>query len=139
MGTMRITALLCDAAQVVGGKLYILGGGWSIHRAPGRVSMAIAIKIDVPWSEANRRIPFRAELVTEDGQPVHDPQDQPVRLEGLLEVGRQPGLPPGTNLDLPLAFQIDIPLGAGGYRWDFFIDGVKATDISFLVLGQQGD
>lgn len=135
---MRLTALLCDAAQVAEGKLYILGGGWSIHRVPGPVSMAIAIKIDVPWSEANRGIPFRAELVTEDGEPVRDPDGKPVRVEGSMEVARPPGLRAGTSLDLPLAFRVDVPLGPGGYRWDFFLDGEKASDISFLVLPPQG-
>lgn len=138
MGELKVTALLCDAAQVAEGKLYVLGGGWSIYRSPGRVSMAVAIKIDVPWTDANRKIPFRAELVTEDGMAVTDPDGQPVRLEATLEVGRPPGLPAGTTLDLPLAFRIDIPLAGGGYRWEFFIDDTKATDISFLVLGLQG-
>ena len=31
---MDVTMLLCDAAQESGGKLYILGGGWSIIRTP---------------------------------------------------------------------------------------------------------
>ena len=29
---MKTTLLLCDYAQEVGGKLYVLGGGWSIYR-----------------------------------------------------------------------------------------------------------
>jgi len=31
---VKITLLLCDSAQAVGGKLYILGGGWNIISPP---------------------------------------------------------------------------------------------------------
>ena len=63
---MRTTLLLCDYAQEVGGKLYILGGGWSIYRgAP--VTMGLAVKIAVPWDAANIPHDFSARLVTEDG------------------------------------------------------------------------
>ena len=37
--------LLCDAAQVADGKLYILGGGWSMT-GPDPVPSAVALKID---------------------------------------------------------------------------------------------
>jgi len=43
---------LADAAQEVRGKLYILGGGWSVT-GPDVPPMALAIKLDVPWSDAN--------------------------------------------------------------------------------------
>ena len=39
---MKITLLLCDHAQEVGGKLYVLGGGWSIYRGTP-VTMALAV------------------------------------------------------------------------------------------------
>ena len=31
---MKILLMLCDAAQAVDGKLYVLGGGWSITPTP---------------------------------------------------------------------------------------------------------
>ena len=45
--------LLCDAAQVSDGKLFILGGGWSMT-GPDPVPSAVALKIDVDWHEAGR-------------------------------------------------------------------------------------
>ena len=39
----EITALLCDAAQVAGGKLCVLGGGWSLG---GRSYHEIAQRFD---------------------------------------------------------------------------------------------
>ena len=48
---VKVTMLLCDAAQVSDGKLYILGGGWSMT-GPDPVPSAVALKIDVDWHEA---------------------------------------------------------------------------------------
>ncbi len=45
---VKVTMLLCDAAQVSDGKLYILGGGWSMT-GPDPVPSAVALKIDVYW------------------------------------------------------------------------------------------
>jgi len=42
--------LLCDSAQVADGKLYILGGGWSVT-GPQPVPSAVAIKLEVDWHE----------------------------------------------------------------------------------------
>ena len=39
---MKVTILLADAAQAAEGKLYVLGGGWSIT-GPDPSPMALAI------------------------------------------------------------------------------------------------
>ena len=108
---MRTTLLLCDYAQEVGGKLYILGGGWSIYRG-SPVTMGLAVKIAVPWDEANIPHDFAARLVTEDGGdpvlPKAEGGAEPMRLEfqGRFETGRPPGLPPGSELDAPFVVNI---------------------------------
>ena len=51
--------MLADSAQAVGGKLYILGGGWS--RSAGAAPFAIAAKIEVPWDEASRTLDDKAD------------------------------------------------------------------------------
>jgi hypothetical protein len=51
---VTLSVLLADSAQAVGGKLYILGGRWSVT-GPGPSASAIALKIEVPWDETNRR------------------------------------------------------------------------------------
>lgn len=124
---MKLTLLLADAAEAVNGKLYILGGGWSIT-GPDPSPSAIAIKIEVPWDEANRAHELTLELFNADGQPimVSTPLgEQPVRLPGQFEVGRPAGLKPGTPLDLALAFNIaPLPLPPDGrYMWRCSIDG----------------
>jgi len=91
---MRVTIMLADAAQESAGKLYILGGGWSVTGLDIPPS-ALAMKIDVPWDQANVRHAWVLELVSEDGVPV-EIEGQSVRLEGEFEVGRPPGAAPGS-------------------------------------------
>ena len=86
--------LLADAAQAVDGKLYVLGGGWSVT-GPEPAPMAIALKIDVPWDEANKRHKFQLALLDADGQPVIVPTptgERPFELTGEFETGRPAGL-----------------------------------------------
>ena len=65
--------MLADAAQEVGGKLYILGGGWSVT-GPMPTPMAIALKIEVPWDRTNEKHELLLELLDEDGNPVRVPE-----------------------------------------------------------------
>lgn len=125
--------MLCDAAQVAEGKLFVLGGGWSVSRGPGVVNMGLAIKISVPWHEANMPHPMVAQLMTEDGTAV-EVEGRPLRVEGSLEVGRPAGTKSGTPLDAPLALNFaGVPLPPGGYRWELLIDESKVAEQSFQV------
>jgi len=129
---MKVTMLLADAAQAVGGKLYVLGGGWSVT-GPEPSPMAIALKLEVPWDLANMRHAWQLELLDADGHAalLADREgDQTIMLAGEFEVGRPPGLKPGTPLDLALALNIGpLPLFPGGrYVWRLSIDGETDED-----------
>src|SRR5262245_57451244 len=118
---MKVTLLFADFAEAINGKLYIMGGGWSIKGAEPS-PMAIAIKIEVPWDQANRRHNFQLALFDSDERPVVVPTpigDRPFELGGNFEVGRPPGLKPGSALDVPLAINIGpVPLKAEShYLW----------------------
>lgn len=131
-----MTLLLCDAADEVGGKLYVLGGGWSLIHAPDTpVPMALAVLIQVPWTEANQRHEFAAALMSEDGEVVQI-EGQPVAIAGGFEIGRPAGLKPGMDLNTPLALKFGgVQLPVGGYRWEFSIDGSKEAEAAFRVVG----
>jgi hypothetical protein len=92
--------LLCDAAQVSDGKLYILGGGWSMT-GPDPVPSAVALKIDVDWHEAETSHHWELFLEDADGRPVfmETPDGtQPVEVRG------EPGPdPPGPRHPVRLA------------------------------------
>lgn len=138
---MKATVLLCDHAQEVAGKLYVLGGGWSIYRGTP-ATMALAIKIEVPWDEANTPHDVVARLVTEDGDDpllpnpeTGEPAPQPIEFSGRFEAGRPPGLVPGSDLDAPLTINIqNLPLGAGRYEWRLLIDDELAGRVPFSVM-----
>lgn len=130
--------LLCDAAQSIGGKLYILGGGWSqVQTSPGvAMNMALAIKLAIPWDHTNRPIAIRTTLLNEDGQPVAFPTGQ-LGAEGEIEIGRPPGWKPGTPLDAPFVMDVGgVSLGPGGYVWELEVDGVVRARTPFRVLSQ---
>jgi hypothetical protein len=86
--------LLCDSAQSVGGKLYILGGGWSQAPAvaPEALPMGLAIRMLVPWDRTNEHIPVKIRLLTDRGIAVTDAAGAPVEATTALEVGRPPGV-----------------------------------------------
>ena len=137
---MKVTLFLCDYVQAADGKLNIIGGGWSL-RGP-LAPMGIALKIEVPWSEANRVHQWKLALFDADGQLVTVPTpvgDQSVEIAGQVEVGRPPGLPEGTPLDAQLPINLQpFPLAPGRYEWRLEVGGASQPDwhVSFLVREQ---
>lgn len=136
---MKVTMLLADSAQAVEGKLFILGGGWSML-GPEPSPIAIAVKVEVPWSDANAKHELRIELVNEDGNAVSIETpigEQNVEIRAPFEVGRPPGLPHGTPLDLCLAVNLGaIPLEPGRrYAFMLYIDDETKEDwrLGFLT------
>ena len=119
---MKVTMMLADAVQAADGKLFILGGGWSVT-GPTPTPGAIAMMIEVPWDLANQRHTWRLDLEDEDGRPVlletEEGSEEGVSIGGEFEVGRPPGLRPGTPLDVPVAINYGpIPFPPGGrYMW----------------------
>jgi hypothetical protein len=128
---MKVTLLLADAAQAVDNKLYILGGGWSIT-GPDPVPSAIALKIDVPWDQANQRHHWELALLDDDGVPVFlgDTENaQSVVISNDFELGRPAGVPPGTSLELAMAINLGpLPLEPGRYVWQLTIDDQTQED-----------
>jgi hypothetical protein len=125
---VKVTMMLADYAAVADGKLVIVGGGWSFT-GPAPVPFGIALKIEVPWDQANTKHKLRLELVDADGQPVLVPTEggieQQLAMEGEFEIGRPAGLKPGTPLDAMLAVNFPpqpIP-PEGQYVWQLAIDG----------------
>ena len=71
---MRVEyVMVADAAQVVGGKLYVLGGGWNQYRAtafpvPMTVSIVTSILVDSP--ETGHPIVVSLTVADEAGIPI---------------------------------------------------------------------
>lgn len=132
---MDATMLLCDAAEEVNGKLYIIGGGWSVLWIPyAPTNMAVAVKLSVPWDQTNRPHDVGIALMTDDGEVV-DLGSGPVGGGGQIEVGRPAGVKPGTALDVPFVVKFNgLALPPGGYRWELEIDGSMIGTVPFRVM-----
>lgn len=104
--------ILADAAQVVGGKLYLMGGGWDVLNVnsgfPLSQHCAVAAAFKVPWTETNQRHDIEIEITDEDGRLSL------FKVAGELEVGRPPGIPPGQDQRSQLAIDLDLRLERPG-------------------------
>jgi hypothetical protein len=133
--------LLCDYAEEVNGKLYIMGGGWSraVISPNAPLNMALAIKLSVPWIESNRRHAVMVRLLKENFEPAtFGENEQEIRLSYNVEVGRPPGVRPGSYLDAPLAARFQgLALPAGLYLWEFAVNGRMLKRIPFEVVDPQ--
>lgn len=95
--------IIADAAQVVGGKLYLLGGGYDRvmlpKTPPAPHSMSVAVSFRVPWNETNVKHNFELEILDGDGHKIFGGS-------GQFEVGRAPGILPGQDQRTQLAMNI---------------------------------
>ncbi len=132
---LTVDMLLCDSAQVSGGKLFILGGGVAVV-GPKPQPLALAIQITVPWDRSNLEHQWRVELHNEDGQMVAI-NDKPVMIRGKFEAGRPAGLRPGSPLGVSLAINLTpLPLPpASSYAFALTIDDQTQPDwrVRFFV------
>ena len=132
---MRLTtAMLADAAQVQGGKLFVLGGGFDtisarsfpvIHR-----SLTVAMVAEIGPDERQRDLEIGLELVDEDGQ------DLGVRAKGTLRVGAPQNLPPGSTSIVPIVspfHNIQFP-EAKGYAFVILYNEEELARVRFRVV-----
>lgn len=137
----KVTMMLADAAQVVGGKLYILGGGWTVI-TPGVSQFVIVCIVDVPWTKSNQEHTFRLECVDLDGNPlmVHtDDGEHPLFGEGKFGVGRPFGVRPGSALAIQFVVPFVVPFPPGGnFEWRMTINGEAHEDwrLPFTTRGE---
>lgn len=132
---MRLTtAMLADAAQVQGGKLFVLGGGFDtisartvpvVHR-----SLTLAMVAEVDPDERHRDLEIAIALVDEDGQSLD------VEAKGKLRVGAPPNLPPGSASIVPIVspfYNIRFP-DAKGYAFVINFEDEELARVRFRVV-----
>jgi hypothetical protein len=133
---LEAIVLLCDYAEALNGKLYTMGAGWSSVVSVQPFNVAVAIRLAIPWGATNQPHHLVLGLETEDGDAVMHPEmnDQQIRVEGDFEVGRPPGMKPGTPIVNCLAFPFgSLDLGDGGYAFAFKVDGTEIGRATFTV------
>ncbi len=123
--------ILADAAEVVNKKLYLMGGGWDkliVNELPYNLTMAAALSILVPWTEANIIRSFAIEIQTADA-------DRIAKMPGQFEVGRPPGARQGQPLRVQVALGVHLELtGLGTYVVIASVDGGEDQRFSFNVV-----
>jgi hypothetical protein len=110
--------ILADSAQVVGNKLYLLGGGWdqiSVNSPfPIDQRMGVAISINVDWNETNQKHSFEIEIISED-KDTEAPKSL-MKAGGQFEIGRPPGILPGQSQRLQMALDLTLRIEAPGTK-----------------------
>lgn len=121
---MQVNLILADAAQTIEGKLYLLGGGWTVT-GPNPVPQAVAAIIQTSWDETNVKHHASLALRDADGSPVNGPDGNPIQINLDFEVGRPAGAKAGSSFNVPLAVNFaPLPVSPGfRYEWELSIDG----------------
>ena len=124
--------ILADAAQIVGGKLYLMGGGWDNlivnTRFPFDQRLAVAASFQIDWNETNEPHNVAVEITTADGQTL-------AAFGGKVEAGRPPGIPIGQAQRAQLAAEVTLPIaGPGTYEITVRVPGQDPTQIHFNVV-----
>lgn len=126
--------MLADAAQVQGGKLFVLGGGFdtvtarslpAVHR-----NLAVVLVAVIGPDDRHRDLELTISLIDEDGVATG------VEAKGKLRVGAPPNLPPGASSTVPMvsAFSNIRFESAKGYAFTIWHDGRELARIPFRVI-----
>ena len=134
---MKLTLLLADWAEVLNGKLYVMGGGWT-ETGPAPSPSALAAIVEVDWDETNVEHTAKFTLVDSDDRPMTVPTPtghQPMLVEAKFNVGRPPQAKPGSSFNVPFAVNIGpLPLQPGRIHvWRCHIDGKMHGSATFIT------
>ena len=129
--------ILGDSAQVVGNKLYLLGGGWdrlTVNTGfPVDQRCAIALSVKVPWNQTNQKHTFEVEVISED--PETEEPKSLLKVGGQFEVGRPAGTPPGQAQRIQLAIEMNLKIDTSGTKMVVAsIEGQEMRRIDFNVV-----
>ncbi len=110
--------LAADRAEVVNGKLYLMGGSWDRiqpQQFPHRMMLGIALGVRIPFAYTDDNHTVAIELLHDDTRMIG--------FEAKLATGRPPGMS-GMDMLVPLAFNIPIAIpGEGQVTLRAAIDG----------------
>ncbi len=124
--------ILADYAEIMGGKLYLMGGGWDRLTVnspfPLTKPVGLAAAFRVPWNETNQPQNVEIEIQTDDGESVG-------KVGAQFEVGRPPGMKAGQDQRFQLAANVPLTLsGPGGYVIVSRVEGQEARRVPFNVM-----
>jgi len=124
--------ILADYVEIIGGKLYLMGGGWDVLTVNAAFPLArpvgLAAAFSVAWDETNQLHRVEIEFQTDDGQSVGNVRAQ-------FEVGRPAGVKAGQDQRFQLAANVPLNLSAPGtYVIVARIEGQEQRRVPFNVI-----
>jgi hypothetical protein len=129
--------IIADAVDAVNHKIYMIGGGWdrwTSHTYPSPIRLGIAIGLLVGWDETNERQHISISIIDADGEPTVP------EMGADVEVGRPPGMKPGSPQRALLAINAAFPLPKPG-RYEVRLEAPNGVEkrITFdAVLAGKG-
>lgn len=149
---MDAKVLLCDFAEVSGGKLFITGAGISLiasssQQAPYPINLCLAILVQIPWTETDSEHLLTIELVSEaDGAQRRimlsdqlpdqaNPADRGM-IAVVFTAMRLPTMTDGDESLMPMSVPLfGLPLPEHGpYFFSVRIDGREMDRASFRLV-----
>lgn len=125
--------LLCNGVEAVGGKLFILGGGWDrliVPQFPTDHVLSVAVKLAVPTTESYRPLPLHLEIVDDNGHPA---LPEPMRAE--LQMARPLGYEANETLPffLPITVKLHIERPER-YTFRLYVEDHQIAQTSFRAI-----
>ncbi|MGE0058551.1 MAG: hypothetical protein AB7P33_05025 [Dehalococcoidia bacterium] len=125
--------ILADAAEIVAGKLYLMGGGWdalTVPQFPVTKQTGLAASFSIPWDDTNHRHEVEIEMITQDGEQV-------AKMNVTLEAGRPAGIDIGSEQRVQVAANLPLEFKTPGvFAIVSRIAGREDARVNFRVLGK---
>ena len=128
--------MLADRAEILGNKLYVMGGGWDVVTVlgplPAQHLCGIAASFSADWNnDTNRPHEVEIEVQSEDGVQIW-------AMRGQLVVGRPPGIRPGQSQRTQIAANLVLVLPTlGTYVAIARVGGDELARVHFNVVAAQ--
>jgi hypothetical protein len=123
--------LLAEHAEVIHGKLYLMGGGWeniTVQDFGAPVVLPLAVSILVPWPATNRPHTVDISIQSADAAVLAE-------VGRRLTVGRPADIEPGTSQRSMMVLRVPVTLpGLGRYVAIASINGTPDARVAFRAL-----
>ena len=123
--------ILAEHAEVIHGKLYMMGGGWeniTVQDLQAPIILPLAVSILVPWPATNRPHTVEISIQSADAEVLAEQHRH-------LTVGRPADIEPGTSQRSMLVLRVPVTLpGPGRYVAIGGINGTPQSRVAFRAL-----
>lgn len=127
--------MLADRAEVLNGKLYVMGGGYdrrSINNVAAPVTLTMVVGILIPWNLTNQPHAIKLVLETEDGIIVGQ------EVQGQLTVGRSAQAISGQLFRVMTVVNLTVTLpNLGAYRVIATLDNGESKTTTFYAVSAE--